>query len=60
MTMTSDFLAKGPMQIKTLRFVGKWEFRRLERKHILFTKSVGLIVTEVLPVFCFSLLCVTP
>lgn len=44
----------GSRQIKTLRFVGKRELRRLGRKHILFPKPAGLFVNEAIPVFALA------
>lgn len=48
-TVTSDLLAKGPRQIKTLRFVGKGEIEEAEEKRHLLDKPAGL-VNEAKPV----------
>ena len=49
-TVTSDLLAKGPRQIKTLRFIGNREIEEAEEKRLLLDKPAGFVVNEAKPV----------
>ena len=48
-TVTSDLLAKGPRQIKTLRFVGNGEIEEAEEKRLLLDMPAGVVVNEAKP-----------